>query len=117
MVILFIKSFIVCFCLFFFHLCVFQFDSIPTNISFSFCQNLISFCQNLMELHSCIVDFKVSPCAIVFYAPASKDQGYIVLPLSHIERSGVYCFTIVCLSVCLSVCLHKLNVKTISYYS
>ena len=36
----------------------------------------------------------------LFYAPASKDRGHIVLPLSD------------CPSVRPSVCLHKLNMKT-----
>ena len=77
MVILFITSFTVCPC-FFFYLCVFKFDalswkkgvlykfSILTNISFSFC-------QNLMELHSYIVYLKFHHvqlffiCAKLFY--------------------------------------------------
>ena len=40
-----------------------------------------------------------------FYAPASKDQGHIVLPIS-------VCWS-VCLTVCPSVCLHKLKVPIV----
>ena len=51
----------------------------------------------LFKIHYIVAE--ISSCNI--YAPASKDQGHVVLQLS------------VCLSVCPSVYLLKLNVKTL----
>ena len=42
-------------------------------------------------------------------------ENFEIFLCPHIERSGAYCFTVVCLSIppsCQSVCLHKLNMKT-----
>ena len=61
------------------------------------------FSENSRAKNNCIAILKKKKTTFnnvsAFLCPASKDRGYIVLPLS------------ICLSVPSSVCLHKLNMK------